>query len=104
VEIAAGWYMENRTARGAWMLDGAAVEPGAIAAPTLAFCSASDRIAPPPCAEALARAIPGARLRRPSTGHVGMIVGASAARQVWDPLARFLSEARGARVARRVGS
>jgi polyhydroxyalkanoate synthase len=92
VDVAVGWYMENRTACGAWRVAGAAVEPGAIAAPALAFCSTTDRIAPPPCAEALARAIPGARLRRPRTGHVGMVVAASAEKEVWRPLARFLSE------------
>ncbi|MGM0585096.1 MAG: alpha/beta fold hydrolase [Pseudomonadota bacterium] len=103
-EIAAGWYLENRTARNLWRLDGVPVAPGAIDRPALAFCSASDRIAPPPCAEALARAIPGARLRRPRTGHVGMIVGSAAPREVWDPLARFLAEGRKVRLAGDPGS
>ncbi|MEE3101893.1 MAG: alpha/beta fold hydrolase, partial [Pseudomonadota bacterium] len=89
-DVAVGWYMRNLTARGEWILDGEPVVPEAVEAPTLAFCSASDRIAPPDCAEALPRAIPGARLRRPRTGHVGMIVGSSAEREVWRPLARFI--------------
>lgn len=91
-EIAVGWYMRNLTAEGEWLLDGEPVVPEAVEAPTLAFCSSEDRIAPPACAEALPRAIPGARLRRPRTGHVGMIVGSRARKEVWEPLARFLAE------------
>lgn len=90
-DVAIGWYMRNLTARGEWILDGEPVVPEAIEAPALAFCSVSDRIAPPDCAEALPRAIPGAGLRRPRTGHVGMIVGSSAERTVWRPLARFIA-------------
>ena len=51
---------------------------------------ADDRIAPSPCAEALPRAIPAARILRPRTGHVGMIMGSSAEADVWTPLAEFL--------------
>ena len=90
VEIATGWYMRNLTAKGEWILDGEPVVPEAVEAPTLAFCAPSDRISPPGCAEALPRAIPGARLRRPRTGHVGMIIGSRAQAEVWEPLARFL--------------
>lgn len=92
VDLAVGWYMDNLTARGEWLIAGEPVVAEAIGVPTLAFCSASDRIAPPPCAEALPKAIPGARIRRPRTGHVGMIIGSSAPDLVWSPLARFLSE------------
>jgi len=91
-DIALGWYLENAPARGEWRLAGEPVRPELIRRPTLAFCSASDRIAPPDAAEALPRAIPGARLLRPSAGHVGMIVGSAAAREVWAPLAAFLAE------------
>ncbi len=91
-EVAVGWYMRNLTSRGEWLLDGEPMTPEAVEAPTLAFCSSADRIAPPACAEALPRAIPDARLRRPRTGHVGMIVGSRAQKEVWEPLARFLAE------------
>lgn len=86
------WYAENRPVRGLWRLDGAPVGPAAIRVPVLAFCSRTDRIAPPACAEPLPRAIPGARIQRPAAGHVGMIVGGRARTEVWTPLAEFLSE------------
>lgn len=89
-DIALGWYLENRPARGLWTLGGETVRPEGVRAPTLAFCSPEDRIAPPATAEPLARAIPGARLLRPASGHVGMIVGSRAPREVWGPLAAFL--------------
>lgn len=90
-ELLFDWYLDNAMGRGTWAPEGVAARPRAIAAPVLAFCSRSDRIAPTACAEALPAAIPHARILRPSTGHVGMIVGSSAEREVWRPLAAFLS-------------
>jgi polyhydroxyalkanoate synthase len=90
-ELLFDWYLDNAMGRGAWAPEGVAARPRAIAAPVLAFCSRNDRIAPGPCAEALPAAIPHARILRPATGHVGMIIGGSAEREVWRPLAGFLS-------------
>jgi polyhydroxyalkanoate synthase len=89
-ELLFDWYLDNAVGRGVWAPEGAPVRPRAIAAPTLAFCSNNDRIAPSACAEALPLAIPRAQVLRPSTGHVGMIIGSEAERQVWRPLASFL--------------
>lgn len=90
-ELLFDWYLDNAMGRGRWAPEGIAARPRAIAAPVLAFCSRNDRIAPGPCAEALPAAIPHARILRPTTGHVGMIIGGSAEREVWRPLAAFLS-------------
>jgi polyhydroxyalkanoate synthase len=85
------WQLENAPAEGRWRLLGGQVTPGAVTAPTLAFCGRADTIAPPEVAEPLAAAIPGARLVRPATGHVGMVVGRAARAQVWGAAARFLA-------------
>jgi polyhydroxyalkanoate synthase len=61
-----------------------------VARPALVFCGQGDTIAPPTLAEPLAAAIPGARLLRPRTGHVGMVVGSAARAEVWRPLAEFV--------------
>jgi polyhydroxyalkanoate synthase subunit PhaC len=90
-DLLLGWQVENRTARGAWEFLGAPVHPKEIAVPTLCFCGRSDNIAPPALAEALPRAIPGARSVRPRTGHVGMVVGSGARASVWRVLAEFLA-------------
>ena len=68
------------------------VAPAAIAAPSLVVAGRRDTIAPPPLADPLALAIPGARRLAPQTGHVGMIVGSLARQQVWGPIAGFLAD------------
>ncbi len=87
------WHLDNLAAKGEWRLGAEPIRPDRIAAPTIAFCSTNDRISPSACAEPLPAAIPGARVLRPSTGHVGMIVGGRAPAQVWRPLTRFALEA-----------
>lgn len=89
-DLLIGWQIRNATAAGTWRFLGGAVDPRAIDAPACIVCGRSDLIAPPPLAEPLARAIPGARMIRPRTGHVGMIVGGGAPAQVWRPIAEFL--------------
>lgn len=84
------WQIRNHTAAGAWRFLGGAVRPSAIRVPTIAFCGMRDSIAPSALTHALPRAIPGARIERPATGHVGMIVGSVGRAQVWRPLAAFL--------------
>jgi polyhydroxyalkanoate synthase len=93
-DLLIGWQIRNATATGAWEFLGAPVDPGRIGAPALVFAGRSDSIAPPPLAEPLARAIPGARVVRPRTGHVGMVVGSLARPEVWRPIADFLAARR----------
>jgi polyhydroxyalkanoate synthase len=86
------WYSENRPGTGRWRLSGFPVRPGAVSVPSLALVPAGDRIVPPGSASALARAIPDCRLETPKAGHIGMIVGGSADRLVWEPIRAFLAE------------
>ncbi|MEM9013237.1 MAG: alpha/beta fold hydrolase [Pseudomonadota bacterium] len=92
-EVLGPWYLEDAPAKGAWSFLGQPVRAEAIRLPTLAVCAAADRIAPPACTEALPEAIPGAQTLRPTSGHVGMIVGRAAPDRVWRPLAEFLQSA-----------
>jgi polyhydroxyalkanoate synthase subunit PhaC len=95
-DLLIGWHIRNLTATGGWRFLGGVVDPGAIAAPALFVSGERDSIAPPPLAQPLARAIPGARALGPKTGHVGMVVGSLARPQVWRPIAGFLAAAAGA--------
>jgi polyhydroxyalkanoate synthase subunit PhaC len=83
------WQIRNATATGTWRFLGAPVDPGDIRVPTLGFCGTADSIAPMPLAAPLPRAIPGANVVSPRTGHVGMVVGSAARTEVWRPLAAF---------------
>ena len=91
-DLLVGWQIRNLTATAGWRFLGEVVAPAAIAAPSLVVAGRRDTIAPPPLADPLALAIPGARLLAPQTGHVGMIVGSLARQQVWGPIAGFLAD------------
>ncbi len=72
---------------GGWQVGGVAVDPHALACPTVEFVSLTDRIVPKESAADLAdRHDLGA-------GHVGMIVGSRARAQLWEPLAEWLRRA-----------
>lgn len=85
-----GWYLRNDPARGEWRIEGEPVAPGNLTRPALVVVPARDVIVPPPSAEALARAIPGADLRRVAAGHIGMVAGDVARDGLFEPLADWL--------------
>jgi polyhydroxyalkanoate synthase len=70
---------------GEWEISGQRIDPAALSCPTLDIASASDRIVP----LATAARVPG--FQEVAAGHVGMIVGRGARRDVWGPLDRWLS-------------
>lgn len=71
--------------RGKWRVAGAAADPAALACPAVEFVSLTDRIVP----AASAAGLPDRRELR--LGHVGMMVGSSAKRSLWQPLAHWLT-------------
>ena len=85
-----GWYGNNSTARGEWLIDGQAVDPGSLRLPVLAAIPENDRIVPAASAQALADAIPQARVIRPAAGHIGMVVGQRGKSGLWQPLSDWL--------------
>ena len=89
-ECLAGWYGENTPGLGRWQVAGQAVDPAALRCPALVALPAQDRIVPPESAAALARLIPGAAVLRPAAGHVGMVAGARAQTELWDPALHWL--------------
>lgn len=86
-----GWYIDNRPARGQWMIGGTAVLPQHFHRPTLAVIPAHDRIVPPASAMALAEALPQVSRKILSTGHIGMIAGTSAKTNVYRYIAEWLN-------------
>jgi len=86
------WYVKNAPHRGDWSVGGHAIDPAAIHLPTFAAIPTMDNIVPPSSAHALADALPNAHVISPSSGHIGMIVGAQAVEQLHLPLAKWFSE------------
>ncbi|QKS01952.1 alpha/beta hydrolase [Sphingomonas sp. CL5.1] len=82
---------EDRPGRGAWRVGGTRVGPGAIDCPSIEYVSLTDRIVPAATAAGLAER------RDLGAGHVGMIVGGSARRQLWEPLGDWLRAVPGGR-------
>jgi polyhydroxyalkanoate synthase len=89
-ECLSGWYGANSAAAGRWRVAGRPVDPGELKLPCLCVIPAHDRIVPPESAKALAAAIPGAQSMTPAAGHIGMVVGTRARKEVWEPLLTWL--------------
>lgn len=87
------WYLDNTPMRGAWEIAGQSVQPTDILCPTLAVIPARDRIVPPKSAESLARSIPGADVQSVALGHIGMMTGRRAAKEVYEPVAEWIKNA-----------
>ena len=87
------WYLENAPARDAWRIDGEAVRPGGIRAPSLVVVPEKDHIVPPQSAYPLAHALPGAGVLTLTAGHIGMVSGGRAQSTLYEPLSLWLNQA-----------
>jgi len=90
-ECAYDWYGNNSPARGEWKIDGHAMNPAFFDKPALVVVPANDRIVTPASASALGKILPQATFLEPAAGHVGMLVGRSARKTLWKPVAKWLS-------------
>jgi polyhydroxyalkanoate synthase len=89
-EAMLGWYEANLPGQGKWSVGGTPIDPAALDVPTLVVVPSGDRLVPPRSAAAV---LPG--LRHPTRldiplGHIGMVVGRSAERALWSPLADWI--------------
>lgn len=89
-ETILGWYGENEPGEARWAVGGRPIRPETFDRPALVVVPDTDRIVPPASALALGRLLPNAELRLARTGHIGMIVGSRAEREVWKPLAGWV--------------
>jgi polyhydroxyalkanoate synthase len=87
-----GWYVENRPLRGEWRIGGRPVRPAEVACPALVVLPSQDVIVPPAAARPLAEALPNAQTLTVAAGHIGMVAGGRAVRQLYAPLVRWLAE------------
>lgn len=85
------WYGQNRPAKGAWLVDGHAVDPAQTTHPVLVVTSSTDRLVPEESSHALASMIPHAKLLQSTCGHIGMMTGRRAQAEVWQPIADWIA-------------
>lgn len=91
-ECVQDWYGHNLPGTNRWQVGGVTIDPASVRQPALVIAPRSDRIVPPESALALARALPAATERRASGGHVSMVVGRAAKRDLWNPLTEWLQD------------
>ena len=89
-ETLAGWYGANAPMAGEWRVLGLPVRPERLDMACFVAAPARDRIVPPESAQALGRAIAGATMHTPRAGHIGMVAGSSARRELWEVLLEWL--------------
>lgn len=84
-ELIEQFYGANVPGTGDWRVGGRIIAPAALACPSLAIASTTDRLVPygatPPATTSLSLDL----------GHVGMIVGRSAPDRLWKPLSAWLT-------------
>ena len=85
------WYGSNSPAKGEWKVDGHVVKPAFFDKPVLVVVPENDRIVPRGSAIALGKTLPQVTFLEPAAGHVGMVVGRSAEKTLWKPVAKWLS-------------
>jgi polyhydroxyalkanoate synthase len=85
-----GWAQKNDLMQEKWKVGGRIVRPCSITIPTLIAIPRNDHVVPYECAQPLADAMPNAHVINPGAGHVGMIVGSRAKRELWQPLTDWI--------------
>jgi polyhydroxyalkanoate synthase subunit PhaC len=89
-----GWAQQNQLMKNQWKVAGKAVNPAHYNKPCFIAIPRNDHVVPFDCATPLASTIPNAHVIHPGAGHVGMIVGSHAKRELWQPLAEWLQALR----------
>jgi polyhydroxyalkanoate synthase len=91
-ECIKGWFFENATAEGKWVVKGEAVDPAKIKLPSLVISSRKDRLVDYETATAIAAKLPVSKVVNPACGHIGMIAGSKAVEKVWTPIAEWVKK------------
>lgn len=86
------WPHANRLASKHWRVSGVTIDPARVTCPVFLAIPTQDRIVPQGCAQGLADALPDATVVSPESGHVSMVVGTRAKRDLWKPMVKWMSE------------
>ena len=81
-----GWYVDNKPAKGEWIVAGKAIKAENIAKPSFVVVPGRDKIVPPKSASPLEKKIKHSTMIEPDCGHISMMIGSKAEAQVWRPL------------------
>ena len=84
------WPQGNILAKHQWKIGRRWIEPETITCPTLAVIPTKDAIVPKGCALPLTKLIKKCDVITPECGHVSMVVGKNARKEMWEPVAKWL--------------
>jgi len=84
------WAQNNVLAKNRWKIGGMVIDPRKMRIPSFAAIPKNDHVVPQGCAFPLARALSNAHIIEPGSGHVSMMVGSTARREVWQPFADWV--------------
>lgn len=84
------WAQKNVLANGKWQVSGKKIDPRKIKIPAFVVIPENDHVVPRDCALPLANSLWQRKVITPHAGHVSMIVGADAKKQLWEPLRKWL--------------
>lgn len=80
------WYLDNKVVGGNWVVSGKKIDARKIKKLSLVIVPAKDKIVPPESAKPLSEQIPDAYILTPPCGHISMMVGSVAEKEVWEPM------------------
>lgn len=86
------WTQHNLLANFQWRVAGHIIDPRTLHLPAFIAAPTDDRIVPRGCALPLADLMPHATLIEPDSGHVGMVVGKKAEKELWKPFVKWLGK------------
>lgn len=84
------WAQRNQLASGEWRVASEKINPKKIKQPVFIAIPKNDHVVPHDCAMPLAEMLPHADIIHPGAGHVGMVVGQQAKKELWQPLAKWM--------------
>lgn len=87
-----GWAQENQLAAGNWQIAGERIAPGDMKIPAFLAMPKNDYVVPQDCAAPLATLLKNPHIISPSAGHVSMIAGNRAKKELWEPLCVWLGK------------
>lgn len=91
-ETLIGWAQDNRLARGGWSIGKQHISGKSVQCPTFIALPTHDHVVPRACGMSLREQLPEATYTEPGAGHVGMIVGKRARRELWQPFHEWVEE------------
>jgi polyhydroxyalkanoate synthase len=86
------WPHGNKLTNHQWKIGRKWVEPAAITCPTLCVIPEHDAIVPKGVAEPLTKMIRKCDVIYPQSGHVSMVVGKNAKKELWEPINKWLAK------------